>query len=65
MMGSEVTTTMKNQSPALLPLTDLQASSGKKINTESTGTTKSSFGSLPVTSRTTTVIMVRPALPQQ
>lgn len=60
MMGSEVTTTMKNQSTGTILLDRLTGIIRKKtINTESTGTTESSFGNLPVTSKTTTVISVK------
>ena len=63
MMGSETVTTMKNKSTGKIML---DRSSGilreKTINTESSGTTEASFGSLPVTSKTSTIITVKPVL---
>lgn len=61
MMGSETTTTMNNKSTGKIIL---DRATGivreKKINTESNGNTESSFGDLPVTSKTTTIITVKP-----
>ena len=61
MMGSETTTTMNNKSTGKIIL---ERTTGiireKTINTESSGNTESSFGTLPVTSKTTTVITVKP-----
>jgi hypothetical protein len=61
MMGGETTTTMNNKSTGKI---FLDRNTGimreKNINTESTGTTESSFGNLPVTSKTTTTIIVKP-----
>jgi hypothetical protein len=61
MMGSETTTTMNNKSTGKIildPVTGILRE--KTITTESNGNTESSFGTMPVTSKTTTVIKVRP-----
>jgi hypothetical protein len=61
MMGSETKTTMNNKSTGkitLEPLTHILRE--KTINTESNGNMESSFGNMPVTSKTTTVITVKP-----
>jgi hypothetical protein len=63
MMGSEMTTRMNNKSTGKIIL---DRSTGiireKIINTESTGNTESSFGTMPVTSKTTTTITIKPVL---
>lgn len=62
MMGSETTTTMNNKSTGKMIIDRATGILRQKtINTESNGTTEASFGSLPVTSKTTTVITVIPA----
>jgi hypothetical protein len=61
MMGSETTTTMNNRSSGKIildPATGLVRE--KTINTESNGNTETSFGTMPVTSKSTTVITVKP-----
>jgi hypothetical protein len=60
MMGNETTTTMNNKSTGRI-LLDRQSGIliEKTINTESNGNTEASFGTLPVTSKTTTVIRVK------
>lgn len=61
MMGSETSTTMNNKSTGKIILDRLTGIIREKtISTESNGTTESSFGSLPVTSKTTTTISVKP-----
>lgn len=61
MMGTETTTTMNNKSTGKIILDKMTGIiRGKIINTESNGSTESAFGNLPVTSKTTTTIMVRP-----
>ena len=61
MMGGETTTTMNNKSTGKI---FLDRSTGiireKNSNTESSGNTETSFGNLPVTSKTTTTIKVKP-----
>jgi hypothetical protein len=60
MMGSQTTTTLNNKSKGKIILdraTGLLVE--KNGTTESNGTTEASFGSLPVTSKATTVIKVR------
>lgn len=63
MMGSEMTTNMTNKSTGKIII---DKASGiireKTITTDSNGTTESSFGSIPVTSKTTTIITVKPVL---
>ena len=61
MMGSETTTTMNNKSTGKIIL-DLVTGimREKTINTTANGNTEASFGTLPVTSKTTTVITVNP-----
>lgn len=62
MMGSETTTTMNNKSTGKIvldPVTGILRE--KTFNTESNGNTESSFGTMPVTSKTTTVITVKPS----
>lgn len=61
MMGGETTTTMNNKSTGKIFLDrSTGIIRGKNINTESSGNTESSFGNLPVTSKTTTTITVKP-----
>ena len=61
MMGGETTTTMNNKSTGKIFLDrSTGIIRGKDINTESNGNTESSFGNLPVTSKTTTTITVKP-----
>ena len=61
MMGSETTTTMNNKSTGKIILDRVTGIMREKtINTESNGNTEASFGTLPVTSKTTTVITVKP-----
>jgi len=63
MMGSETTTTMNNKSTGKIILDRVTGIIREKtINTESNGNTEASFGSLPVTSKTTTTITVKPVL---
>ena len=60
MMGSETTTTLNNKSTGKITLDRVTGIVREKtINTESTGNTEASFGTLPVTSKTTTVITVK------
>lgn len=61
MMGNETTTTMNNKSTGKIIL-DRQTGimKEKTITTDSNGNTETSFGTLPVTSKTTTVIKVKP-----
>lgn len=60
MMGNETTTTMNNKSTGKI-LVDKNSGiiREKTINTESTGNTETSFGNIPVTSRTSSVITVK------
>jgi hypothetical protein len=61
MMGTETTTTMNNKSTGKIILDKMSGIIREKaMNTESNGTTESAFGNLPVTSKTTTTIMVKP-----
>lgn len=64
MMGNETTTTMNNKSTGKIIL---DRSTGiireKLINTESTGNTEAPFGTIPVTSKTSTIITVKPVNP--
>ncbi len=61
MMGSETTTTMNNKSTGKIILDRATGIIREKtINTESNGNTEAPFGTLPVTSKTTTVITVKP-----
>lgn len=61
MMGTETTTTMNNKSTGKIILDKMTGIIREKtINTQSNGTTESAFGNLPVTSKTTTVITVKP-----
>lgn len=63
MMGNETTTTMNNKSTGKIILDrNTGVIREKTVLTESNGNTETSFGSLPVTSRTTTVIKVKPVL---
>ena len=63
MMGSETTTTMNNKSKGQIILDRITGIMKQKtINTESSGNTEASFGTLPVTSKTTTTITVKPVL---
>ena len=62
MMGTETTTTMNNKSTGKIVLDKITGIIREKtMNTESSGTTESAFGNLPVTSKTTTTINVKPA----
>lgn len=62
MMGSETTTTMNNKSTGKIIIDRTTGILREKTSqTESNGTTEAAFGSLPVTSKTTTVITVKPA----
>lgn len=59
MMGNETTTRLNNKSTGRILVDRLTGIIREKnINTESNGTTESSFGSIPVTSKTTTHIRV-------
>lgn len=61
MMGTETTTTMNNKSTGKIILDKITGIIREKtMNTESTGITESAFGNLPVTSKTTTTITVKP-----
>ena len=61
MMGSETTTTMNNKSTGKIILDRVTGIMKEKtITTESNGNTEAAFGTLPVTSKTTTVITVNP-----
>jgi hypothetical protein len=61
MMGTETITTMNNKSTGKIILDKMTGIIREKtINTQSNGTTESAFGNLPVTSKTTTVITVKP-----
>ena len=61
MMGSETTTTMNNKSTGKIILDRVTGIIREKtITTESNGNTEAPFGTLPVTSKTTTVITVKP-----
>lgn len=60
MMGNETTTTMNNKSTGKILVDKVTGIMREKtITTESNGTTEAPFGSLPVTSRTSTVISVK------
>ena len=61
MMGSETTTTMNNKSTGKIILDRVTGILREKtITTESNGNAEAAFGTLPVTSKTTTVITVNP-----
>jgi hypothetical protein len=61
MMGTETTTIMKNKSTGKIILDrNTGVIREKTMNTESSGTTESAFGNLPVTSKTNTSITVKP-----
>jgi len=61
MMGSETITTMNNKSTGKIILDRATGILREKtISTEANGNTEASFGSLPVTSKTTTIITVKP-----
>jgi Family of unknown function (DUF6263) len=61
MMGTETTTTMNNKSTGKIILDKMTGIIREKtMNTNSNGTTESAFGNLPVTSKTTTIITVKP-----
>lgn len=63
MMGSETTTTMNNKSTGKIYLDrNTCIIKEKTFTTESTGNTEASFGTLPVTSKTTTTILVKPKM---
>ncbi len=60
MMGSETTTTMNNQSTGKIILNKATGiMQGKTYTTESNGNTEAPFGTMPVTSKTTTEIRVK------
>lgn len=60
MMGNETTTTMNNKSTGKILVDKISGIIREKtINTESTGNTETSFGNVPVTSRTSSVITVK------
>ena len=62
MMGSEMTTRMNNKSTGKIILDKTTGILKEKtVTTDSTGNTESSFGTMPVTSKTTTTIVVKPA----
>lgn len=62
MMGSEVTTTMNNKSTGKIILDRVTGILKEKTETtESTGNSETSFGTLPVTSKTTSTITVKKA----
>jgi len=61
MMGSETITTMNNKSTGKIILDRATGIIREKtMVTESNGNTEASFGTLPVTSKTTTTILVKP-----
>jgi hypothetical protein len=61
MMGTETVTTMNNKSTGKIILDRVTGIIREKtINTESNGTTEASFGTLPVTSKTSALITVKP-----
>lgn len=61
MMGSETTTTMNNKSTGKIIIDRLTGIMKEKtMTTESNGNTEASFGTLPVTSKTTVTIIVKP-----
>ncbi len=61
MMGTEISTTMNNKSTGKIILDKItRIIREKTMNTESRGTSESAFGNLPVTSKTTTIISVKP-----
>ena len=63
MMGTEINTTMNNKSTGKIILDKATGIIREKtMNTESTGTTESAFGKLPVTSKTMTTITVKPVI---
>lgn len=60
MMGNETTTTLNNKSTGKIIIDRTTGIMREKIiNTESNGNTEASFGTLPVTSKTTTIITVK------
>lgn len=64
MMGNETTTTMSHTSAGKIIVDRTTAVMKEKtITIDSKGTTESSFGSLPVTSKTTSTISVKPIEP--
>lgn len=63
MMGNPTTTKMKNNSTGKITLDKAtNIIKEKTMTTESSGTTETSFGDLPVTSKKTTTIVVKPKL---
>ncbi len=61
MMGSETTTTMNNKSTGKIILDRTTGIMKEKtFSTDSHGNTEASFGTMPVTSKTTTTIKVKP-----
>ena len=60
MMGNETITSMKNKSAGKITLDRVTGIIREKtITTDSNGSTETSFGTLPVTSKTTTIIIVK------
>lgn len=63
MMGSETTTNMTNKSTGKIILDRITGIVKEKtITTDSKGNTETSFGTMPVTSKTTTIITVKPVV---
>jgi hypothetical protein len=63
MMGNETTTTMNNKTTGKITIDKATGIIKEKvINTESNGNTEAPFGTLPVTSKTTTTITVKPVM---
>jgi hypothetical protein len=63
MMGSEMTTRMTNKSTGKIIVDRVTGIMKEKtITTDSNGNTESSFGTMPVTSKTTTTITVKPVI---
>ncbi len=63
MMGSETITTLNNKSSGKIILDRTTGIMREKvINTDSNGNTEAAFGTLPVTSKTSTLITVKPVL---
>lgn len=62
MMGTETTTTMNNKSTGKIILDRLTGIMREKSSTtESNGNTEGAFGNVPVTSKTTSVIKIKPS----
>lgn len=63
MMGSEMTTRMTNKSTGKIIIDKATGITKEKtITTDSNGNSESSFGAMPVTSKTTTTITVKPVM---